>query len=109
MNFFNPFALLFLGFIPLIILLYLLKLRRRPVTVPSIMLWQRAVRDMEANAPFQRLRKNLLLLLQILIVLLLALVLARPFFKSESTDLENVIIVIDIERTVTGNLRRSAG
>ncbi|RMH71405.1 MAG: VWA domain-containing protein [Gemmatimonadetes bacterium] len=95
MNIINPFGLLFLAFIPLIILLYLLKLRRKPVVVPSIMLWQRTLRELEANTPFQRLRKNMLLWLQILIVLLLALTLARPFFKSEALNLQTAVLVID--------------
>lgn len=62
----------------LLIGLYLLKLRRRPVAVPSTLLWRRAVEDLAVNSLIQRLRSNLLLILQALLVLLLVAAFARP-------------------------------
>ena len=47
-----------------IILLYMLRLRRREVTISSTFLWRQVLQDREANSPWQRLRRNLLLLLQ---------------------------------------------
>ena len=52
--------------VPLLVLLYFLKLKRTERVVSSTLLWQRAVQDLQVNAPFQRLRRNLLLLLQLL-------------------------------------------
>ena len=46
-----------------IIALYFLKLRRRPVRVPSTILWRRSLEDLHVNSLFQRLRRNLLLVL----------------------------------------------
>jgi von Willebrand factor type A domain/Aerotolerance regulator N-terminal len=54
-----------------IALLYFLKLKRKPIQVPSTFLWKKSIEDMHVNAFFQWLRQNMLLLLQVLIVLFL--------------------------------------
>lgn len=96
MSFLAPLALisaLVVG--PIIVAMYLLKLRREERTISSTFLWQRMVRDVEANAPWQKLRRNLLLLLQLLLLLLLALALARPFFRTTGIAGRNLIVVLD--------------
>jgi len=52
--------------VPLLLLLYFLKLKRHEHIVSSTLLWKRAIQDLQVNAPFQRLRRNILLLLQLL-------------------------------------------
>ncbi|MGZ6340004.1 MAG: BatA domain-containing protein, partial [Candidatus Limnocylindrales bacterium] len=79
MPFLAPLALAGLAFLPLVVAFYLLKLRRDERVVPSTLLWQRLVTDVEANAPWQRLRRSLLLLLQLLLVAILVVLAARPF------------------------------
>jgi Ca-activated chloride channel homolog len=96
MSFLAPLALISAAIIgPLIVALYMLRLRRDDHAVSSTFLWRRMVRDVEANTPWQKLRPNLLLLLQLLILLLLALALARPFFKTHGISGRNLIIIID--------------
>lgn len=97
MNFLNPWVALAVASVavPLLVLLYFLKLRRREEVVPSTLLWKRAVQDLQVNAPFQRLRKNLLLLLQLLILAAAITALARPIIRSTATDERNLVILID--------------
>ena len=59
-------------------LLYLLKLRRRVVSVPFSPLWQRVLGDKEATALFSRLKRVLSLLLQLVLAALLILALGDP-------------------------------
>lgn len=78
-----------------IIALYFLKLRRRPVQVASTLLWRQSLEDLHVNSLFQRLRKNLLLFLQLLIVLLAALAMLGPRFKGTSGAPDRFILAID--------------
>mgnify|MGYP002397188563 CR=1 FL=1 len=64
--------------VPLLVLLYFLKLRRQTVEVSTTLLWAKAIQDLQANAPFQRLRNNILLILQLLALALILLAAAQP-------------------------------
>ena len=103
MNFLTP---AFLGLAALagpIILLYMLRLRRREIPVSSILLWQRLVQDREANAPWQKLRRNLLLLLQLLILAALVLSLARPFMPVPAVATGSVAVLIDASASMNAS------
>lgn len=80
---------------PALLILYFLKLRRRPVRISSTMLWESAVRDLQANAPFRWLRPSLLLLLQLLALACLLLAFARPAIDASDMPTGRLIIVID--------------
>lgn len=96
MGFLTPLALAFAVLSLPILILYMLKLRRRDVLVSSTLLWQRLLRDREANVPWQRLRLDLLLLLQLLAVAFLTLALARPFVSMRSiVGGGNLVILLD--------------
>lgn len=95
MGFLAPLALLGLVFVPLIVAFYMLRLRRPQRTVSSTYLWQQLVRDVEANAPWQRLRRSLLLLLQLLLAIALALIVARPFGERPAGLARDLVLVID--------------
>ncbi len=95
MSFLTPLA--FVGAllaIP-IILLYMLRLRRREITVSSTFLWQQLLHDREANTPWQRLRRNLLLLLQLIILALLVFALARPFVTVPAVTSGQIALLLD--------------
>jgi Ca-activated chloride channel family protein len=95
MSFLTPLALTFAALALPILALYMLKLRRRQVEVSSVMLWQRLLRDREANAPWQKLKRNLLLFLQLLVLAALALALARPFVRVPAVAAGTVVVLLD--------------
>ena len=77
-----------------IIALYFLKLRRRPVRVPSTLLWRRSLEDLHVNSLFQRLRRNLLLFLQLLAVALAMLALAGPQVKGTGMTGQRFVLMV---------------
>ena len=81
--------------LPLIVLMYLLKLRRVERPVSSTYLWRQMVRDVEANAPWQRLRRSLLLFLQLLFLALLIFTLARPQTSAPGLAADTAIFIFD--------------
>ena len=95
MNLLAPTALALLGLPPLVILLYFLKLKRRDRPVSTTYLWEKAIQDLRVNSPFQRLRRNLLLWLQLLLLALLILALARPVFNMAAQGGKQYICLID--------------
>ena len=95
MNLLAPGALALAAVAIPIVALYILKMRRPPRVVPSTFLWEQALHDVQANAPWQRLRPNLLLLLQLLAVAALVLALARPFVLRAAAAQGDVVAVLD--------------
>jgi hypothetical protein len=79
----------------IIIFFYLLKLKRKRRVVPSVFLWQRALEEIEANAPFKKLRRSLLLLLQLVALAALVFALARPLITMRSLASGSTVIIID--------------
>lgn len=100
LQFANPAALWLLTLIPPLILLYLLKRRRRDVVVPSVMLWKQVLEDLRANRPFQKLRSQLLLYLQILIVVLITAILSGPRLVESSQLSRRMVLVMDISASM---------
>ena len=78
-----------------IIALYFLKLRRKPVRVSSTLLWRKSMEDLHVNSLFQRLRRNLLLFLQLLFVFLAMLALLAPRVNGRTGQGKRFVIAID--------------
>ena len=81
--------------IPTLLILYFLKLLRRDQAISSTLLWKQAIQDFQANAPFQRLRKNILLLLQLIVLGLILFAIAQPLIDSRSSLGTRHVILID--------------
>jgi len=96
-----PLALIGLISVPIIVAFYMLRLRRPEHPVSSTFLWQQLVRDVEANAPWQKLRRSLLLLLQLLLAVLLAFVVARPFSEHPAGLAKDLVLVIDASASMS--------
>ncbi|MBI5928256.1 MAG: BatA domain-containing protein [Chloroflexi bacterium] len=84
-----------------VFLLYMLRLRRTDMPISSTFLWQQLIRDREANAPWQRLRPNLLMLLQLLILAALVLALARPFAEVNTLTTGRIVLLLDASASMT--------
>jgi hypothetical protein len=95
MNFLEPWGLLGLAALAPVIALYFLKLKREERVVPSTLLWKKVLDDLQVNAPFQRLKYSLLLLLQLLLVSLLGFAMARPYLSLSGYAGQKIILLID--------------
>jgi hypothetical protein len=95
MNFLAPFAFFFALTIPVVVVFYLLKRKRVVRLVSSTLLWQKFLAETQASAPFQKLRRNWLLLLQILLLLLAVLALSRPYFPTKAKNSDLRVLILD--------------
>ncbi|HYE03621.1 MAG TPA: VWA domain-containing protein [Phycisphaerales bacterium] len=93
---------------PLLLVLYLLRLRRVPVRVSSILLWQHTLHELQVNVPLRRLRPSVLLLLQALALACLCLAAARPAVTGGPAVAERVVIVIDRSASMSARDGRAA-
>jgi Ca-activated chloride channel homolog len=95
MQFLTPLGFLLAALAVPILLLYMLKLRRKPVQVSSTLLWTRLLRDRQANAPWQKIKRNLLLFLQLLLLAMLVLAFVRPAVQTPAVASGSVIVLLD--------------
>jgi Ca-activated chloride channel homolog len=93
----------FLSLIPLVIL-YFLKLKRSRLEIPSLALWQSVVNDQRVNSPFQKFRRNLLLLLQLILICLVILALMQPFISAGPETDEFIPVLIDCSASMSARL-----
>jgi hypothetical protein len=91
----SPVALLLLLTLPALIVLYFLKLKRKPLQVPSTFLWRKSIEDLHVNSLFQWLRENALLLLQLLVLLVLIYAVLGLRFQGATSRGRHYIVMID--------------
>jgi hypothetical protein len=99
----DPTAALIAGTltVPLVILLYMLRLQRRPVRVSTILFWPPARREVQANVPWRMLRPSWLLFLDLLILLLLILATGRPVVTGTGEAGGRVVLLIDTSASMS--------
>ena len=95
MSFLAPAAIVFAASLPMVLVFYLLKRKRVVKLVSSTLLWQRFLADTQASAPFQRLRHNWLLLLQLLLLALVVFALMRPFLAGNAQESRLRVVILD--------------
>jgi len=94
-TFANPAALWLLATIAPLTALYFLKVRRKRVQVPTLLLWARVVENQRLARPFDKFRRHLLFLLQLLALLLLTLALAGPSIPGNRFLGRSVVWIVD--------------
>ncbi len=95
MNFLAPIAFAFAASLPVVVFFYLLKRKRVVKLVSSTVLWQKFLAETQASAPFQKLRKNWLLILQLILLSILVFALARPYFAAKMKPAQLRIVILD--------------
>ena len=79
----------------LVIITYILKLKRRPIAVPFSKLWERILREKEATSLFSQLKRLLSLLLQLALLTLLLLALGDPRAAATVLQGRSLVLLVD--------------
>ncbi len=95
MSFANPLGLLLLAAAAPLLAMYFLKVRRKRVRVPSLLLWQGLIENQRRASPWDRFRRHDLLWLQLLALILLSLALAKPSVPGRKLLGKSVVWVVD--------------
>lgn len=91
----NLWPLFLLLTIPPVIMLYILKRKYKEEIISSSLLWKEVYKNTRANTPWEKFKKNIMLLLQIIIILSVILALMSPFISMGGKSYKNIIMVID--------------
>ncbi|MGQ0636766.1 MAG: vWA domain-containing protein [Planctomycetaceae bacterium] len=84
-----------LALVPPLIILYFLKLKRPRLEIPSLALWRSVLNDQRVNSPLQRFKRNLLLLLQLILLVCLVLAAMQPIFSGGADRAKYLPVLID--------------
>ncbi len=87
--------LAFLVIEPLIILLYMIKQKAKDVKVPSTYLWREAYKSVQSDTPWEKLKHNIIMYLQLLAVLSLIIACLSPILKNGKSSADRVIVGLD--------------
>ncbi len=100
MSFLTPWALAFAATLPVVVVFYLLKRRRMARLVSSTVLWQRFLNETQASSPFQKLRHNWLLVIQLILLALAVFALTRPYFAGKLKGGRFIVAILDVSASM---------
>jgi len=100
MNFLTPEALAFAATLPVVVVFYLLKRRKVARLVPSTVLWLRFLNETQASSPFQKLRHNWLLVIQLILLALAVFALTRPYFAGKLEGGRFIVVILDVSASM---------
>ncbi len=95
MKFTHLWPLAFVILVPVIIIMYMMKQKAKEQKVSSLYLWSEMIKNDRANTPWEKLKKNWLMILQIITLLVLIAALTSPYFLSGLVSSGKACIVID--------------
>src|SRR5215472_11379573 len=91
MNLLAPIGLALGITLPIVVVFYLLKVRRHDEEVSSTFLWNDLIRDLAAHEPLQRLRWSL----QLIALALITFAVARPFTEQQGQKPVQAVLLVD--------------
>jgi hypothetical protein len=94
-GFVRPWGIALYGLALPLVLLHMLRPRRTRRTIGSVLLWKEVELALDARHPFERLRRNLALLLELLALAALSVALATPRLRGGGGSAHDVVIVLD--------------
>ena len=100
MNFIFPAGLALGALSAPLIAMYFLRIRRRRVEVSSLLPWHALQKSDKLASPFQRFRRHILLLLQLLILLAMTLAFSRPYLETDANSYRSVVLVVDVSASM---------
>ncbi len=103
MNLLAPIGLALGITLPIVVIFYLLKVRRHDEEISSTFLWNDLIRDLAAHEPLQRLKWSLLLLLQLVGLALIATAVARPFTEQQGQKPVHAVLLLDGSASMHAN------
>ncbi|MCA9175372.1 MAG: BatA and WFA domain-containing protein [Planctomycetales bacterium] len=109
MSFAVPSALLLTAIAVPIIALYILKVRLRRVPVSTNMFWRQIYDEKPPRSIWQYLRHLLSLLMQLLLLTLMVLAVADPYFPWQLLEARRVVLVLDNSASMRAALEDGAG
>ena len=97
--------LAFLGLIPILLLLHKLRPKPKRMEVTNLFLWQEILQERAGKFTLRKLKKNIPLILQMGIIILAAVALARPVWTYLGQKRGDIILVMD----TSGSMKARSG